>query len=130
VEALGGAPGVHSARYADSDSARIERLLRELAAAGASNPAARGAHFTAALALANPQGEIVLEVEGICPGTILEAPRGNGGFGYDPVFFVPEAELTFAEMAHSQKAALGHRGRAFAALKPRLQALIERAEHR
>ena len=130
VEALGGAPGVHSARYAESDSARIERLLQELAAAGASSPAARGAHFTAALALANPQGEIVLEVEGICPGTILEAPRGNGGFGYDPVFFVPEAELTFAEMAHSQKAALGHRGRAFAALKPRLQALIERAEHR
>jgi XTP/dITP diphosphohydrolase len=130
VEALGGAPGVHSARYADSDSARIERLLQELAAAGASSRGARGAHFTAALALANPQGEIVLEVEGICPGTILEAPRGSGGFGYDPVFFVPEAELTFAEMAHSQKAALGHRGRAFAALKPRLQALIERAEHR
>ena len=130
VEALGGAPGVHSARYADSDSARIERLLQELAAAGASNPTTRSAHFTAALALANPQGEIVLEVEGICPGMILEAPRGSGGFGYDPVFFVPEAELTFAEMAHSQKAALGHRGRAFAALKPRLQALIERAEHR
>ena len=127
VEALGGAPGVHSARYADSDSARIERLLRELSDVGASSPTARSAHFTAALALANPQGEIVLEVEGICPGTILEAPRGSGGFGYDPVFFVPEAELTFAEMPHSQKAALGHRGRAFAALKPRLKALLAEA---
>ncbi len=127
VEALGGAPGVHSARYADSDSARIERLLRELSDVGASSPTARSAHFTAALALANPQGEIVLEVEGICPGTILEAPRGSGGFGYDPVFFVPEAELTFAEMPHSQKAALGHRGRAFAALKPRLEALLAEA---
>ena len=127
VEALGGAPGVHSARYADSDSARIARLLQELSAAGAHTSEARSAHFTAALALANPQGEIVLEVEGICPGTILEAPRGSGGFGYDPVFFVPEAGLTFAEMPHSQKAALGHRGRAFAALKPRLQPLLAEA---
>jgi XTP/dITP diphosphohydrolase len=124
VDALGGAPGVHSARYADSDSARIERLLQELSEAGAHTPASRSAHFTAALALANPEGEIVLEVEGLCPGQILEAPRGEGGFGYDPVFFVPEAGLTFAEMPHSQKAGLGHRGRAFAALKPKLQALL------
>ena len=125
VDALGGAPGVHSARYADTDTARIERLLQELAAAGASTPEARRAQFTAALALANPQGDVVLEVEGICPGTILEAPHGEGGFGYDPVFFVPEAGLTFAEMPHSRKAELGHRGRAFAALKPRLSALLK-----
>ena len=125
VDALGGAPGVHSARYADSDSARIERLLHELTEAGAHTPTSRSAHFTAALALANPEGEIVLEVEGICPGQILEAPRGEGGFGYDPVFFVPDAGLTFAEMPHSQKAALGHRGRAFAALKPKLRELLK-----
>ena len=125
VDALGGAPGVHSARYAESDSARIERLLRELGEADAHDPASRGACFTAALALANPAGEVVLEVEGICPGQILEAPRGEGGFGYDPVFFVPEAGLTFAEMPQSQKANLGHRGRAFAALKPRLRELLD-----
>jgi XTP/dITP diphosphohydrolase len=124
VDALGGAPGVHSARYAGSDGARIERLLRELAEAGANEPASRSAHFTAALALANPSGNVVLEVEGICPGQILEAPRGEGGFGYDPVFFVPEAGLTFAEMPHSQKAELGHRGRAFAELKPKLQTVL------
>ena len=124
VDALGGAPGVHSARYADSDGARIQRLLRELKGAGAHSPASRSAHFSAALALANPAGEIVLEVEGICPGQILEAPRGEGGFGYDPVFLVPEAGLTFAEMPHSQKAELGHRGRAFAALKPKLQTVL------
>ncbi len=128
VDALGGAPGVHSARYADSDSARIRRLLRELNAASAHDHATRSACFTAALALANPHGEVVLEVEGVCPGLILEAPRGEGGFGYDPVFFVPEAGLTFAEMPHSQKAELGHRGRAFAALKPRLQALLAKQE--
>jgi len=115
---------VHSARYADSDTARIERLLQELATAGAATTVARSAQFTAALALANPDGEVVLEVEGICPGTILKSPRGEGGFGYDPVFFVPEAGLTFAEMPHSQKADLGHRGRAFAALKPRLSPLV------
>ena len=124
VDALGGAPGVHSARYAETDAARIDRLLQELAAAGAQTPKARRAYFTAALALANPEGEVVLEVEGICPGAILEAPRGEGGFGYDPVFFVLEAGLTFAEMPHSQKAELGHRGRAFAALKPLLRAAL------
>jgi XTP/dITP diphosphohydrolase len=124
VEALGGAPGVQSARYADTDAARIARLLRELAAAGASSPEARTAHFTAALALADPSGQVVLEVEGLCPGTILEAPQGAGGFGYDPVFHVPEAGLTFAEMDHSQKAELGHRGRAFAALQPQLRQLL------
>lgn len=134
VDALGGAPGVHSARYADSDAARIERLLSELADANAAttngaspeatSPANRDARFTAALAVADPTGQVVLEVEGHCPGTILEAPRGEGGFGYDPVFFVPEAGLTFAEMSHGQKAELGHRGRAFAALKPQLQALL------
>lgn len=125
VDALGGAPGVHSARYANGDAARIERLLQELATAGALSPTARSARFTAALALANPVGEVVLEVEGHCPGQILEAPRGSGGFGYDPVFFVPEAGLTFAEMPHSLKAQLGHRGRAFALLKPQLQAVLQ-----
>lgn len=127
VEALGGAPGVHSARYADSDPARISRLLRELDAAGAHTTAARSARFTAALALADPNGQVVLEVEGHCPGTILEAPRGEGGFGYDPVFFVPELGLSFAEMDKAQKAACGHRGRAFAVLQPQLQALLAQA---
>jgi XTP/dITP diphosphohydrolase len=124
VDALAGAPGVHSARYADSDATRIERLLRELAASGAATPtASRNARFTAALVLADPSGHVVLEAEGHCPGTILEMPRGSGGFGYDPVFLVPELGLTFAEMDKAQKAAIGHRGRAFAALRPQLQAL-------
>lgn len=124
VDALGGAPGVHSARYADSDGARIERLLRELKAAGADTASARSARFTAALALADPTGTVMLEVEGDCPGTILERPRGDGGFGYDPVFYVPAVGLSFAEMDKAQKAAIGHRGRAFALLKPKLQALL------
>ena len=143
VAALGGAPGVHSARYAATDPERIERLLRELAAAtgtadtsatdtvvtgpagtsaGASSD--RSAHFTAALAVADPQGRIRLEVEGHCPGVILDAPRGNGGFGYDPVFLVPETGLTFAEMDKATKGRIGHRGRAFALLAPGLRQLL------
>ncbi len=121
VTALGGAPGVHSARYAESDAARIARLLRELA--GASD---RSAQFTAALAVADPSGAIRLEVEGICAGQILEEPRGSGGFGYDPVFLVPEAGLTYAEMDKGLKGRIGHRGRAFALLAPQLQALLSR----
>ena len=121
VEALGGAPGVHSARYATTDEARIGRLLRELAGAGD-----RSAQFTAALAVADPSGAIRLEVEGICPGVILEETRGRGGFGYDPVFFVPETGLTYAEMDKELKGRIGHRGKAFALLAPQLQTLLSR----
>jgi hypothetical protein len=74
--------------------------------------------------IVDPSGTIRLEVEGICPGTILKAPRGSGGFGYDPVFLVDEAGQTFAEMAKAEKARLGHRGRAFALLDPQLRALL------
>jgi XTP/dITP diphosphohydrolase len=121
VSALGGAPGVHSARYATTDEARIGRLLRELAGAGD-----RSAQFTAALAVADPSGAIRLEVEGICPGVILEETRGRGGFGYDPVFFVPETGLTYAEMDKELKGRIGHRGKAFALLAPQLQTLLSR----
>ena len=121
VAALNGAPGVHSARYAENDEARIARLLNELEAAKSSD---RSAHFTAALAVADPSGKIRLEVEGECPGMILKTPRGEGGFGYDPVFYVPEVGQTFAEMEKVAKARLGHRGRAFNALEPELSQLL------
>ena len=129
VDALAGGPGVHSARYAASDPERIARLLTELAAANQQRAAAglspqRSARFTAALALADPSGNLRLEVEGHCPGEILETPRGSGGFGYDPVFLVPETGLSFAEMDKATKARLGHRGRAFALLEPGLRRLL------
>jgi XTP/dITP diphosphohydrolase len=120
---------VHSARYAESDQARIARLLAELAAAHTSidpepGQGNRRAQFVAALAMADPSGAIQLEVEGHCPGEILTGPRGEGGFGYDPVFYVPEAGQTFAEMAKELKGRIGHRGRAFALLQPQLRALL------
>ena len=119
VHALGGRPGVHSARYASSDAARIARLLGELE--GAKD---RGAEFTAALAVADPNGNVRLEVEGRCSGLILPTPQGSGGFGYDPVFFVPTTGLTYAEMDKSLKSEIGHRGRAFAQLEPQLRSLL------
>lgn len=130
VNALGGAPGVLSARYGSSDSDRITRLLQELESANrdgeASGRAAdRSAHFSAALAVSDASGAIRLEVEGHCPGVILDQPRGHGGFGYDPVFLVPEAGLSFAEMDKDTKGRLGHRGRAFSLLEPRLRSLLQ-----
>jgi XTP/dITP diphosphohydrolase len=119
VHALGGAPGVHSARYANSDTARIARLLQELE--GATD---RSAEFSAALAVADPSGSVRLEVEGVCAGLILPTPRGSGGFGYDPVFFVPHTGLTYAEMDKGLKSEIGHRGRAFAQLEPQLGSLL------
>ncbi|MBM5818393.1 MAG: RdgB/HAM1 family non-canonical purine NTP pyrophosphatase [Cyanobacteria bacterium K_Offshore_surface_m2_239] len=131
VEALGGAPGVRSARYAATDAARIARLLGELAVATdqrrtAGLPPDRRAAFVAALALADPAGVVRLEVEGRCEGVIAEAPRGTGGFGYDPVFLVPELNLTFAEIDKATKGRVGHRGRAFALLEPGLRELLGR----
>ncbi|PSN10418.1 non-canonical purine NTP pyrophosphatase, RdgB/HAM1 family [filamentous cyanobacterium CCT1] len=120
VQALGGAPGIYSARYADSDQARIDRLLRELVALGDRN---RSAQFVCALALANPSGDIVLETEGICPGEILLEPQGTGGFGYDPIFYLPALGKSFAEMSPAQKDAHSHRGIAFAQLMPDLKKL-------
>lgn len=119
VDALDGAPGIYSARYAPTDAECIARLLHELE--GEKN---RQAQFVCAMAIANPDGQIALEAEGICPGVITEAPRGDGGFGYDPVFFVPELGLTFAEMSGAQKHEISHRGRSFQMLMPQLQTLF------
>ncbi|HBE18852.1 MAG TPA: non-canonical purine NTP pyrophosphatase, RdgB/HAM1 family [Cyanobacteria bacterium UBA11149] len=111
VDALDGAPGIYSARYGQTDRSRIERLLLELG-----NEINREAQFVCAIAVANPHGAIVLQVEGICKGEILHSPRGTGGFGYDPIFYVPEAGLTFAEMTPETKRCYSHRGKAMALL--------------
>ena len=119
VDALDGAPGVHSARYAPTDPERIARLLTALN--GASQ---RKAHFCAALCIAAPDGRVLLEVEGRCQGQITRTARGEQGFGYDPIFEVDGTELTFAEMPLAEKKQHGHRGRAFAALEPQLRELL------
>ncbi|MEA5580751.1 RdgB/HAM1 family non-canonical purine NTP pyrophosphatase [Nodularia harveyana UHCC-0300] len=120
VDALNGAPGVYSARYGNSDSDRIARLLRELA-----NSVNRQAQFACAVAIARPDGTIALESEGVCRGEILHSPRGEGGFGYDPIFYVPEHKLTFAEMSRELKGSISHRGQALTAVIPQLKILTE-----
>jgi XTP/dITP diphosphohydrolase len=114
VDALGGAPGVYSARYAGahaSDAERIELLLYELERTG---DAYRRARFVCAIAVADPQGNIKQVSEGRCEGRIAHAPRGTRGFGYDPVF-VPEGhEQSFGELPSEIKAKISHRARALA----------------
>ncbi len=118
VDALDGAPGIYSARYAKTDAERIDRVLRELA----ENPN-RNARFVCAVAVANPDGTIVAEAEGICPGEITLAPRGGDGFGYDPIFYVPSQQLTFAQMDKATKRAISHRGQAFAIISQQLMTI-------
>ncbi len=111
VDALGGAPGVHSARYAGpgaGDAACNAKLLAALAGVPA---AERTARFRCVLAYVDQDGTL-LTAEGTCEGLILEAPRGTGGFGYDPLFHYPAADKTLAEMTLAEKNAVSHRGQA------------------
>ena len=121
VDALEGSPGIYSARYGKTNEERINRLLRELG-----DTENRQAKFICAIAIANPQGKIILATEGVCPGEILDSPRGANGFGYDPIFYVPSQEQTFAEMSPEIKSKISHRGVAFTQLMPELQALSNR----
>jgi XTP/dITP diphosphohydrolase len=121
VDALGGAPGIFSARYADGDdSARSGKLLRELAN---TPPPERTARYVCAAVLALPDGREE-SAEGACEGAIAPAPRGAGGFGYDPVFLLPDGR-TMAELAPAQKAAISHRGRALRLLAPKMVRLLD-----
>jgi XTP/dITP diphosphohydrolase len=124
VDALGGAPGLYSARYGGvhgDDARNIARLLGELRDVP---DAARTARFHCALALLRAADDPrPLVVEGSWAGRILPAPRGDNGFGYDPLFLDPENGLSAAELDPAVKNAISHRGRALAALKARLPEL-------
>ena len=123
VDALGGAPGVLSARYSGPDATAEDNNAKLVAALRDVPDGERGAAFRACLALADvagPLGAEVLTAEGRCEGEILRRPRGRGGFGYDPLFYAPELDATFAELGVGAKNDLSHRARAMAALAPRL----------
>jgi XTP/dITP diphosphohydrolase len=116
VDALGGRPGVHAARYAGAGATYEDnwrKLLRELEGVPREK---RTARFVTIAALARP-GERVEVMEGVLAGLIAEAPAGAGGFGYDPVFWVPELGRTLAELDPTEKNRVSHRARAFAKLK-------------
>ncbi len=124
VEALGGAPGVQSARFAgpeatdEANNAKLLRLMEEVP------EVKRGARFRCVVAIATPEGRVEV-AEGVCEGRLTRAERGAEGFGYDPLFLVPAYGLTFGELPEGIKNAISHRGRALAAARGVLEALLE-----
>jgi XTP/dITP diphosphohydrolase len=118
VPVLGGAPGVYSARYAGkhgNDAANNAKLLAELAPHSGDS---RAAYYVSTAVLADPAGKVVASVEGRCHGLIATEPRGTGGFGYDPLFVVPEYGKTFGELPPEVKQTMSHRANAFRQLRP------------
>lgn len=123
VPALNGRPGVYSARYAGQhgdDAANNARILAELAPLPDDR---RAAYYVCTAALADATGQVHAVVEGRCHGLIITEERGSGGFGYDPLFLIPEYHRTFGELSATVKHALSHRGRALSHLRPVLRAL-------
>ena len=111
IDALEGAPGIHSARYAETPQKRIDRVLQELD--GAKN---RTARFKCCMTLLNPEGEIAFSYTGICEGSIVTNQRGRNGFGYDPIFLVNGTKKTMAELSEEEKNSISHRGKALEAV--------------
>ena len=127
VEALGGAPGVKSARYAGEnaeDRDNIAKLLKEMA--GATD---RQAAFACVISIAVPSGP-ALTYEGRCEGEITREPRGDSGFGYDPVFFFPEYNRTFAELSSEEKNRVSHRGKAMREVAAEFDKILRRLDAR
>ena len=123
VDALDGAPGPLSARYGGpglDDAGRNAKLLDALRAVPEGE---RGARFVCVAAVATPAGQSATAL-GTCPGQILDAPRGDGGFGYDPLFWVSDPGCAVAELDDATKRALSHRGRAFRALRPAIESFL------
>jgi XTP/dITP diphosphohydrolase len=127
VDALGGAPGVYSARYSGEggprsqrDQANNEKLLRELAGVPSEQ---RRARFVCVASVADPQGQILAEARGTYEGVIATEARGSGGFGYDPLLYLPDRGCTSAELSPEEKHARSHRGQAFRILAQALAAL-------
>ncbi|MFC4264388.1 RdgB/HAM1 family non-canonical purine NTP pyrophosphatase [Arthrobacter cryoconiti] len=129
VDVLGGAPGIFSARWAGKhgdDQGNLELLLAQLSDIA---PAHRGARFVCAAALASPDGALDVVEEGILEGTLLAAPRGDGGFGYDPILQPVGMNVSCAELSSDEKNAISHRGNAFRALLPHIVTALSSGGH-
>jgi XTP/dITP diphosphohydrolase len=124
VPFLDGAPGIYSARYSGegaTDESNNAKLLGALAEATSKQ---RRAYYVCTIVLSDPSGKPVLEAEGRCWGRILKSPRGDGGFGYDPLFEIPEYHQTFAELGATVKSVLSHRARALEIFTSKLRKLL------
>lgn len=123
VYALGGEPGVYSARYGGdglSDTDRYTLLLKNM-----EGKTDRSAKFVSCISCVFPNGDVIT-AEGECPGEILHAPKGDGGFGYDPVFFVKSLGKSMGEMSHEKKNSVSHRGNAIRAFYPKLRDYLKK----
>jgi len=123
VDALEGAPGVHSARWAGESATDLDRNRHLLSALAEVPTALRTAHFVCAVCLALPDGRLVA-AEGTCEGVLLDAPRGTNGFGYDPLFLLPQFCLTMAELTLEAKNVYSHRAQAMLKIAPALRKLL------
>ncbi len=124
VPALGGAPGVYSARYAGThgdDAANNAKLLSTMAHLRGDE---RAAYYVSTAVLADPTGKVIAAVEGRCHGVMTESPQGTGGFGYDPLFLVPDHGKTFGELPAEVKQTMSHRANAFRQLRPVIEVVI------
>jgi XTP/dITP diphosphohydrolase len=124
VDALSGAPGVYSARYAGEPSDDLRNNAKLIAELAGVPPERRTAHYVCHVALADPAGEIRLSAEATCRGRIVDEPRGPHGFGYDPHFLIPEYHRTFGELGPTVKRCISHRARAFEHAIPKLAQLL------
>lgn len=115
IDALDGAPGVHSARFLRADATYPERFAEIFRRLDENPDRPRTARFVCALAVAR-NGQVVYETRGVVEGTIARPPRGSAGFGYDPIFFYPPYQCTLAEVTQASKLRVAHRGQAFRAL--------------
>lgn len=123
VDALGGAPGVYSARYGGEgldDVQRYQLLLENM-----KGQMPRTARFVSVITCCFPNGD-VLSARGECEGTVAFAPMGEGGFGYDPIFFVPGLKKTFSQLTPEEKNAISHRGKALEAFQVKLEAYLKK----
>ncbi len=124
VDALGGSPGVYSARFAGPGATDADNRRKLLADLVAVDPSRRSAHFVCHLALSDPIGTVRAEATGNCHGRIRTEEAGDGGFGYDPLFEIVEYHRTFGELSAATKSVLSHRARAMYAILPELVRLI------
>jgi XTP/dITP diphosphohydrolase len=131
VDALGGAPGIYSARYAGDDADDAANNAKLLAAlAGVRGPERRARYRCALVFVEGPADHSPLTAEGVWEGFILEAPRGAGGFGYDPYFWLPELAATAAELDPAEKNRRSHRGTALRSLREQLAARLDARSER
>jgi XTP/dITP diphosphohydrolase len=124
VDALGGEPGVYTARYGGPGLSHADRYQLLLSKIENVPPAERTARFRAVIVLSQPDGTIVGKAEGTCEGAIALEPAGEGGFGYDPVFYLPERGVTMAQVPSAVKHQISHRGQALQKIAPLLRTFL------